>query len=689
MEAAGPAPRPRWLRTMTTVTCSLPTRRQVVTRPAVRQVMVTKAALVRSIRAGLCIAVAVVVAGGMAGPRPSGGSRPRAPVGRPRSGGVLLPSVQLLFERQLDELLAGIDTLAGRIRAGRTAEAQQAFRRARTAYKRAEGLLAYYAPEAVTSLQGPLETEGEDDVLPRPYNMPGAFPSVESALFPQLVDSARAGLLEQVRAMHERVAVVRSAIESVAIEEISVLDAARAEVARVSTLDIAGFDSDREDDALLDAAAALDGVRETIASVGGPESEAADVSRHRAAQALLDAAGYLRDHATFESMDRLTFVARYSVPASHALAELRAARGLVGLPPVQFHLWRDESASVYDSDAFDATAYAGRYRLRPEVRAPIIALGARLFADPRLSGPRTRACTTCHVPIRAFTDGLAKRLSLVPGATPVAGSPPPRHTPTLVNAALQPAEFDDERARTLEQQVAVVLANPDEMGSSIDTAVRRVSADSGYRGAFAAAFGAPPDRAVTPVTLRIAIASYVRSLVALNSPFDRAVRGDSAAMSPEARRGFTVFMGKGRCGTCHFAPLFNGTQPPNFQSSDPEIIGVPEQPALQHARLDPDSGRSLIDRVPSHAFAFKVPTVRNAALTAPYMHNGAFHTLEDVIAFYNAGGATGIGIDLPYQTLFDQPLQLTQSEQAELIAFLRSLTDTAGTLPLARSVASR
>jgi cytochrome c peroxidase len=520
--------------------------------------------------------------------------------------------------------------------------------------------------------------------------MPGAFPAVESALFPRLADSARAGVLDQIRAMRERVAVVRSAVESVSVDEAAVFDAARAEIARVSTLDIAGFDSDREDEALLDAAAALDGVRATLVSVDGPQSELVATSRRRAAQVLLDAAAYLRDHATFERMDRLTFVARYSVPASHALAALRAARGLARARPVPLaHLWRDESPSVYDSGAFDATAYAGRYRLRADARGPIIALGARLFADPRLSGPRTRACTTCHVPTRAFTDGLAKRLSLVPGATPLAGAPPPRHTPTLVNAALQPALFDDERAHTLEQQVAVVLANADEMGSSTDTVVQRVAADSTYRAAFAAAFAAPPDRAVMSVTLRIAIASYVRSLVALNSPFDRAVRGDSAAMSPEARRGFTVFMGKGRCGTCHFAPLFNGTQPPTFQSSDPEIIGVPEQPALQRARLDPDSGRSLIDRVPSHAFAFRVPTVRNVALTAPYMHNGAYHTLEDVIAFYNAGGATGIGIDLPYQTLFVQPLQLTPAEQNELIAFLRSLTDTAGTLPPVRSVASR
>jgi cytochrome c peroxidase len=123
--------------------------------------------------------------------------------------------------------------------------------------------------------------------------------------------------------------------------------------------------------------------------------------------------------------------------------------------------------------------------------------------------------------------------------------------------------------------------------------------------------------------------------------------------------------------------------------SDPEIIGVPERPALRHARLDPDPGRGAIDRVDAHRFAFKVPTVRNAALTAPYMHNGAFSSLADVVAFYDAGGGTGIGVDLPYQTLFDQPLKLTRGERTDLIAFLRALTDTSGTTAPASRVALR
>ena len=609
--------------------------------------------------------------------------------GRPESGRhvTTVPAAQRVFESQLDTLLASFDALAHQVKLGQSPGAQQAFRRARTAYKRAEGMLGYYAPDAITVLEGPLEAAGEDDILPRPYNTPGAFPMIETLLFPELVDSVRATALARIHAIRERVAVIRSTTDVLDVQDVAIFDAARAELARVSTLDLAGFDSDRQDDALLDAAAALDGVRATLVAPDEPESAIVAGTRQRADSALRLAAGYLREHPVFEQMDRFMFLARYSLPASHAVAALRAARGIANTRGI--HLWREGAASVYDSDAFDPLAYAAPYARLPGTGERVIALGARLFADPRLSGPATRSCATCHLPGRAFTDGLPKRASLVAagGAAP-GGGPPARHTPTLINAALQPMLFDDERARTPELQIAQVLSNAEEMGSSVDTAVRRVAADSGYRAAFANAFGGTADHAVTGIALRVALASYVRSLTALNSPFDRAVRGDSAAIGAAARRGFTVFMGKARCGTCHFAPLFNGTEPPSYVTTDPEIIGVPERPALEHAQLDPDVGREGIDRVPSHRFAFKVPTVRNAAVTGPYMHNGAYRTLEEVVAFYNAGGGAGVGIDLPYQTLFDHPLELTQGEQADLIAFMQSLTDTGVAAPSSR-MASR
>ena len=598
--------------------------------------------------------------------------------------GAVTPSVEpgpasatRVFETQLDSLVSALDTLAGRIGQRRAVGAQAAFRRSRTAYKRVEGLLAYYAPDAIVALEGPLEAEGADDGLTRPYNTPGLFPMVEGALFPRMADSGLATVLARIHAMRERVAVIRSMTGTIEVDDAAVFEGGRVEIARVSTLDIAGFDSDRQDDALRDAAAALDGVRETLVAPVEPESAGVADARRRADGALRAAAEYLRAHAAFERMDRLTFLARYSLPASHALTALREARR-VGERAPGSRLWRDDVASVYDSGAFDPRAFAPRYvyRLNSE---RVVALGARLFADPRLSGPGTRSCASCHVPTRGFTDGLPKRTPLVPGVPRPDGAPAARHTPTLLNAALSPTLFADERAHGLEQQIEFVLSDPDEMHSSVDTAVGRVGADSGYRAAFARAFGASPERAVTSVSMRAALASYVRSLTTLNSPFDRAVRGDSAAMSVTARRGFTVFMGKGRCGTCHFAPLFNGTQPPEFKTTDPEIIGVPDQPVLRHARLDADPGRGLIDRVDSHRFAFKVPTVRNSALTAPYMHNGIYRSLGDVVDFYNAGGGTGIGVDLPYQTLFDQPLKLTRVERDELVAFLRALTDTTGT----------
>jgi cytochrome c peroxidase len=576
----------------------------------------------------------------------------------------------LVFKSQLDTLGAALDSLATAVRADRASDAQREFRHARSAYKRAEALLAYYSPQDVIALQGPLE-EGED-VSPRPYNTPGAFPMIEGAIFPQLPDSGRGAILARIHAMRERIAILQTFIATVEVDEVAIFDAARAEVARVSTLDIAGFDSDRQDDALLDAAAALDGVRDFVPP---------DTTVHRA---LRDAADYLRTHATFETMDRFAFVTRYSIPASHALATLRSARAADPMP----HLrpWRQSAASVYDSGAFEPWAYSAPFARVPMDPPVLIALGARLFADPRLSGPGTRSCASCHVPTHGFTDAIPKRTSLLPPVPPPAGATPARHTPTLINSALQPAYFDDERVRTLEQQIAAVLANTDEMRSSLDTAASRVGTDSSYRAAFAAAFGAPPERAVTPTSLRVALAAYVRSLTALNSSFDRAIRGDGAAISEAARRGFTVFMGKGRCGTCHFAPLFNGVQPPTYLTSDPEIIGVPERVTLHNATIDPDPGRAVIDNVSSHRFAFKVPTVRNAAVSAPYMHNGVFVTLDDVVDFYDAGGGVGIGIDLPYQTLFDQPLHLTTTEKTDLIAFLRALTDTSGTVPSAVTV---
>jgi cytochrome c peroxidase len=221
-----------------------------------------------------------------------------------------------------------------------------------------------------------------------------------------------------------------------------------------------------------------------------------------------------------------------------------------------------------------------------------------------------------------------------------------------------------------------VLASPAEMGSSDERAAARVREDAGYRRAFRNAFRGRPDTAVTRQSLRIAVAAYVRSLVALDSRFDRAVRGDSTALTRAERHGFTVFMGKGRCATCHFIPLTNGTMPPDFTSSEPEIIGVPERdPKHPGSRLDSDAGRARVDDESAHHAAFKVPTLRNVAETAPYMHNGVFASLQQVVEFYDRGGGAGLGLAVPGQTLPPRRLHLSPGEKTDLVAFLRTLSD--------------
>ncbi len=178
---------------------------------------------------------------------------------------------------------------------------------------------------------------------------------------------------------------------------------------------------------------------------------------------------------------------------------------------------------------------------------------------------------------------------------------PSRNTPTLLDVANQPLYFADERALTLEDQIGSVLASSTEMGSSAERAAEQLSRDTAMRAELASVLPSHLDAASNGRAVRIALAAYLRSLDSFDSRFDRAARGDRSALTARERRGFTLFMGKARCGTCHFAPLFSGVMPPEFTSSEPEIIGVLERAVMPHAKIDPDSGRAGIDHLPEHS----------------------------------------------------------------------------------------
>jgi cytochrome c peroxidase len=237
--------------------------------------------------------------------------------------------------------------------------------------------------------------------------------------------------------------------------------------------------------------------------------------------------------------------------------------------------------------------------------------------------------------------------------------------------------FYDLRTTFLEDQVGDVVRNPDEMHGDFGRSVALLSASPEYAGRFRRAFPGT-DSVVTAWKIRAAVAAYVRSLQGMSAPFDRYVRGNRAAMGDAEKRGFNLFMGKARCGSCHFAPLFNGTVPPAYTRSETEVLGVPDRAGRNGAQVDADPGRGGLQGIALYRHAFRTPTVRNAALTAPYMHNGVFRTLDEVVDFYARGGGAGWGIHLDNQTLPTDTLGLTPRDRADLVAFMRALTDTTG-----------
>jgi len=543
---------------------------------------------------------------------------------------------------------------------------QTAFRVARDAYKRVEGLIEFYAPDVAMALNGPIAEENDDQPAP-PLGAAVGFQVVEPLLFPRLDESGLRDAHRELATMLANVQRLRGTTRMLHVTYPQLFETARLELARVTTLGLAGFDSDPSVNAVPEAATALDGLRTMFRAAAGPESSAPKNWWVGIDTTLRLASAYLRARQEFARLDRLDFIVDYAGPAGRAIAAARRADHTPDL--ITRRVWNLDAATVFDVDALDPTAYSPDGA--PTLTRPVIALGERLFNDPTLSGPGTRSCATCHNPARAFTDGRARSMTLSTHAQLTA-----RNTPTLLNAAYQPQLFFDERASSLEDQVGAVLANPAEMASSAQLAAQRLMARPDARNAFARVFAGSPGGSLTPRTVRFALAAYMRSLTSFNSRFDRAARGDTTAITAQERHGFNLFMGKARCGTCHFAPLFNGTSPPAFSSSEVEIIGVPSRRATAHAHLDADLGRGGVDKIEGHDHAFKVPTLRNIALTAPYMHNGAYETLEQVMDFYNRGGGAGIGIKLPTQTLPARALRLTAGEQADVIAFLRTLTDT-------------
>lgn len=280
-----------------------------------------------------------------------------------------------------------------------------------------------------------------------------------------------------------------------------------------------------------------------------------------------------------------------------------------------------------------------------------IELGKKLFFDPNLSNPPGIACASCHDPAFGFSDGQ-------PFSDGVFGRTGDRNAPTIYNAAYNLYQFWDGRSASLEDQVLGPIRNPVEMNNTLDNALNYLRANPEYQKLFQKAFNGE----ITTTNVAKAIAAYERTIISNNTPYDRYVRGDKKALSEEAKRGMKIFFGKGRCAECHPAPFFT--------DSDFHNLGVPNNP------LKPDvvdKGRYNVTGAADDLGKFKTPTLREIARTYPYMHNGVFQTLEEVVEFYDDGGGTPIVGEKDPDLV---PLNLTEQEKKDLVAFLKALTSS-------------
>ncbi len=530
---------------------------------------------------------------------------------------------------------------------------QQKFVETRKRYKQIEWIAEYYMPNATRMVNGPplpeIETE-ENKVV-----QPDGLQVIEAMIYGTAVED-KTELQRQVKLLISKAAYYENYLTTLNIDRVHIFDAARLAVFRSITLGITGFDAPLARTSIAEAVEVFSSIRKTLTFFEADKTQPNSVS-----QSCFEAERYLKANQDFDAFDRMTFIKWHANKVSKSIAALKKDLQIADV--LDSRLLKSTSITLFDKDAFDVNAYVqdSAYYFSTEKAM----LGKKIFYDNILSSNNSRNCASCHNPSKAFTDGLAKSLAFNRGFIK-------RNAPTLLNAAYQPSQFYDLRATNLENQTADVIGNQEEMHGNFTEALKKINKNVDYLVLLKKAY--PTATVYTSFHIQNALASYIRTLSSLNSRFDDYMRGVNVPYTEDEKLGFNLFMGKAKCGTCHFMPLFNGTVPPSFLKIESEVIGIPKEPSGK--AIDNDSGRYLANKLEPFLYAFKTTTVRNTALTAPYMHNGVFTSLEQVVTFYNNGGGKSSGANLKNLTLPFDKLLLTDKEEAAIVSFIKTLNDT-------------
>ncbi|KDN53827.1 cytochrome-c peroxidase [Flavobacterium seoulense] len=534
---------------------------------------------------------------------------------------------------------------------------QEAFNTARIKYKKVEWAIEYFTPNPARFINGPALDELE--VAENTFFPPNGFQVIEELIYPNYPIENKTDLIREIKKLNANLKQIELHFEAITISNAHIIDASKMEINRILALGITGFDSPIAFKSIPEAAVSLESVKVLISKMKLNSPESAQCEKE-IADLISQAAVFCQKNNDFKTFDRAFFIINYLNPISKKLVVFQKINKIENTN--KNSVVNPNATTIFDKEAFNVNAFipSEEYQYSKDKAE----LGKQLFYENSLSDNNNRNCSSCHNPEKAFTDGLKTNQSL-------SGGNLSRNTPTLTYASLQNAQFWDMRQLDLEKQSLDVIQNKDEMHGNVANAIEVLNKDAAYQKLFKKAF--PKAKKIEEWQVQNALASYIRSLNAFDSKFDNYMRGESNDFTDEEKLGFNLFAGKAKCATCHFIPLFNGTVPPGFQKTEQEVIGTPAD--KNGKKISPDLGRYMQYEMPQLKNAFKTPSLRNVAVTAPYMHNGVFSTLEEVIDFYNKGGGVGLGIPVDNQTLPSDELELNPKEIKALAAFMKTLTD--------------
>ncbi len=536
------------------------------------------------------------------------------------------------------------------------------YRLARKFYKEIEFFIEYNSSyDAKYFINGALVPKFELEYL-GPVTEPHGFQVIEESLF----NPAKTNfdiLQKEYALLDAKFFYLQNYYATLPIEYSNLTEAIRLQVIRIMCLTLNGYDCTVNKESLTECANSIEGLSKIMGFYTGKKNE--NIKLNELQTHLKKCEMELKKNPDSDSFNRLNFKIKFLNPAYTLMSDFFSEKKVL---PSQINYGVDLRAnSFFETSSINKQ----HFLLYKNDTANLILkaqLGKILFFDPILSANNKRACASCHSPAKAFTDGLPKSISLDGKSTIT------RNAPTLLNALYQKVFFYDGRVSSLEGQVNHVLHNNSEMGILEIEVINKLNKSEEYKTLFKNAFKEKPDTSINFYNILKCISEFEMTLNSRNSRFDKYIKGDNSKLAQSEINGYNLFSGKALCGSCHFFPLFNGTVPPMYNENEYEVIGVPAN--ADNKIIDEDIGRQKFTHIAIHNKAFKTPTLRNIALTAPYMHNGVYADLDKVLDFYNAGGGAGLKLKIENQTLPFDSLGLSKNELTDIKNFLLTLTDT-------------